>query len=226
MDRIPLFPLDVVLFPGMPLPLRIFEPRYHAMLRDCEARGQGFGVVLIREGVEVGGDAEPFPIGTLARIDQRSDHGDVAFIVARGTRRFRIARTIRERPYLEGEVAWLPEPEAGDPLHGAEAGHGHQHLPVELEVAALFEEYLRLLAQLTQVEVDAEIRGLLEGQRRASPWAVACAIGGAMLVAPEEKQPILEAASVHDALHHEQALLARETARLRVLVRSVDARLN
>jgi Lon protease-like protein len=222
--RIPLFPLDVVLFPGMPLPLRIFEPRYHQMLRDLEGR-EGFGVVLIREGQEVGGRAEPHPVGTLARIEQRLDEGAVTYVVARGSRRFRITRTVRERPYMEGEVAWLADPDPGEPAHDPR-GHGHAHLAVELEVAALFEEYLRFLARLTRVPVDDEIRELMEGHRQASPWAMACAIGGTLLVPPSLKQPILEAPSVHDALHLEQELLARENARLRKLARSVDARMN
>lgn len=224
MPRIPLFPLGAVLFPGMPLPLRVFEPRYHQMLRDLEGQ-EGFGVVLLREGQEVGGPARPFEVGTLARVEQRLDQESVSYLLARGTRRFRIARTFLDKPYLEGDVGWLPDPEPGEPAHDHLA-HGHAHLPVELEVAALFEEYLRFLAQLTRVPMEDEVRALLEGQRRASPWAMACAIGGALLVPPERKQPILEAGTVHDALHLEQELLARETARLRVLARSVDARRN
>lgn len=225
-ERIPLFPLQVVLFPGMPLPLRIFEPRYHLMLQDCEARGRGFGVALIRQGPEVGGYAEPHPVGTLAQVEQRSDAGPQVFLLARGTRRFRILRTLRERPYLEAEVAWLGDPAPEQAAHGAEAGHGHAPMPVEREVAALFEEYARLLAELTRVPLDDEAAQLLEGQRPAGAWAMACAVGGALLVPPEEKQPILEAASARDALDAEHRLLRRETARLRALAHGADARRN
>jgi Lon protease-like protein len=204
------------------------------MLRD---HPDGFGVVLIREGPEVGGPTEPFAVGTMARVEERREHEGMTYLLARGTKRFRIAATHRERPYLEGDVEWLPEPEAepghGHAHEGAHAhphgptlGHGHHHLPVELEVAALFDEYVHLLLRITRVPVDEDVEALLSGQRRASPWAMACAIGGAMLVAAPEKQPILEAASVHDALHLEQDLLARENARLRALARQVDARNN
>ena len=66
--RVPLFPLHVVLFPGGPLPLRIFETRYIDMVSE-RMRGDGpFGVVLIRDGVEAGGPAATFETGTLARI--------------------------------------------------------------------------------------------------------------------------------------------------------------
>ena len=75
--EIPLFPLGVVLFPHMPLPLHIFEERYRQMMRDCEEQGTGFGIVAIREGVEVQGPATPHPVGTLAQMRkvERLDDG-------------------------------------------------------------------------------------------------------------------------------------------------------
>ena len=89
--RIPLFPLHTVLFPGGPLPLRVFEPRYLGMISRCLQQGTGFGVCLIREGDEVGGGAKPYHLGTFARIvdwEQRSDgllgitvHGERRFVI-------------------------------------------------------------------------------------------------------------------------------------------------
>ena len=61
--EIPLFPLNLVLFPGMPLPLHIFEERYKAMIGDCMRYNTPFGVSLIRSGQEVGEAADPHPIG-------------------------------------------------------------------------------------------------------------------------------------------------------------------
>ena len=55
-ETLPIFPLNTVLFPGAPLPLRIFEPRYREMLKRCLDGGRRFGVVLIKSGPEVGGD--------------------------------------------------------------------------------------------------------------------------------------------------------------------------
>ena len=86
----PLFPLNTVLFPGGVLPLRIFEARYVDMVRRCMREGGEFGVVLISQGVEAGGDAIYREVGTLARIvdfDQLPDK--LLGITARGTRRFR-----------------------------------------------------------------------------------------------------------------------------------------
>src|SRR5258708_30986181 len=66
--EIPLFELGVVLFPHMPLGLHVFEDRYRAMLRDCEEQGISFGVIAIREGIEVGGGTVAHEAGTLAQI--------------------------------------------------------------------------------------------------------------------------------------------------------------
>ena len=65
--QVPLFPLNTVLFPGGPLPLRIFEPRYLAMVSDCVSNDSPFGVLLIRKGGETG-PASTHEVGTLARI--------------------------------------------------------------------------------------------------------------------------------------------------------------
>ena len=66
--QIPLFPLQAVLFPGGFLPLRIFEPRYRTMIKFCLENESEFGVVLIKEGEEVGETATPYEVGTAARI--------------------------------------------------------------------------------------------------------------------------------------------------------------
>ena len=68
--ELPLFPLNVVLFPGMSLPLHIFEERYKAMIGACSEHDTPFGVLLIKEGQEVGDPAEPFQVGTTARITE------------------------------------------------------------------------------------------------------------------------------------------------------------
>ena len=68
MTELPLFPLNVVLFPGMVLPLHIFEPRYREMVNYCLDEKKPFGVVLLREGEERGGPAIPYQVGTAARI--------------------------------------------------------------------------------------------------------------------------------------------------------------
>ena len=108
--EIPLFPLGTVLFPGGPLPLRIFETRYIDLVRRCLRDDSGFGVVLIREGVEAGGPALTYDVGTYARIVDFSQQPDgLLGIRAAGERRFRIVERRRARDGLNvADVEWLP----------------------------------------------------------------------------------------------------------------------
>ena len=108
--RLPLFPLGTVLFPGATLPLRIFEDRYKEMLRHCLDNDRRFGVVLIREGFEVGGDAKPYDVGTVARISQLGapSRGSLPITVV-GEQRFRISKLDHSKSYLAGEVEVLEE---------------------------------------------------------------------------------------------------------------------
>ena len=110
MYEIPLFPLNVVLFPGMPLPLHIFEERYKAMVADCIRDNRPFGVVMIEEGsAEYGAPARPVAIGCTAEIAQVQplDEGRM-FIITVGRERFRIVRLDYDKPYLVGTVAPAP----------------------------------------------------------------------------------------------------------------------
>ncbi len=119
---LPLFPLDAVLFPGGPLSLRIFEPRYLDLVRDCSRTGSGFGVCLILEGREAGAPAVPAAIGTVARIDDFYTLPDgLLGIGAIGGERFQVATTrVRDNGLVHGEVRlWPHEPEvAVPPEHG------------------------------------------------------------------------------------------------------------
>ncbi|MGH8247298.1 MAG: LON peptidase substrate-binding domain-containing protein, partial [Gammaproteobacteria bacterium] len=91
MDRLPLFPLHAVLFPGGVLPLRIFEARYLSMVSQCLRSNSPFGVCLIRSGSEVGIPADCHDVGTSARItDWSGAAGGLLVVVARGERIFRI----------------------------------------------------------------------------------------------------------------------------------------
>lgn len=150
MREIPLFPLNTVLFPGGPLPLRIFETRYVDMVRRCMREDSGFGVVLIRRGAEAGGPARFAEVGTEARIVDfsRLDDGLLG-IACRGGGRFRVLASWRAPDGLNvGRVEDLG-PEAAVPLpaqhlHLAEAlrrvlpglGAAYAHVEPAFEDAA------------------------------------------------------------------------------------------
>lgn len=110
MIELPLFPLNTVLFPGMPLKLYIFEDRYKLMITHCLESQQPFGVVLIETGDEANNAlAQPKLIGTTAHI---LDHQKLPFgrmnIMAVGQDRFRINSISYDKPYLTGMVDYLP----------------------------------------------------------------------------------------------------------------------
>jgi uncharacterized protein len=103
---IPLFPLSSVLFPEGEMSLRIFEPRYLDMVRDCARNGSGFGVCLILHGHEVGEAAVPAAIGTLAHIvDFGTTPDGLLGIHVRGRERFRVQRShVRDNGLAHGDV--------------------------------------------------------------------------------------------------------------------------
>ncbi len=127
--EIPLFPLRTVLFPGGPLPLRIFEQRYLDMISRCMKEEVPFGVVLIREGAETG-PAEIYDVGTLARISDWYQGSDgLLGVTAMGQERFRINSSRRQKDgLLLGEIESLVSgpaielPEAYRPLAEILAG--------------------------------------------------------------------------------------------------------
>ena len=133
--RLPLFPLNLVLFPGMDLPLHIFEERYKNMIGDCLDQDVPFGVVLIKEGTEVGDPAEPERIGTSARIlrSELLDQGRMN-IMTKGERRFEIEEIVQRAPHVVGRVRFLVERE----------GEGCSEL-----VPQINEEYVALVQNLT-----------------------------------------------------------------------------
>ncbi len=110
MYKLPLFPLETVLFPGTPVFLHIFEVRYKLMIKHCLETGQPFGVVLIHHGVEALGPLpEPYSIGCTARIVsiEKLEEGRMN-LVAMGDERFRILSLDHSKPYLTGQVESIP----------------------------------------------------------------------------------------------------------------------
>ena len=132
--ELPLFPLNTVLFPGGPLPLRIFEPRYLEMVKRCTRDAAPFGVVLIREGEEVG-PAEFHEIVTLARITDFDTLPDgLLGLTCVGEERFRVHAHSRQPDGLN--VGQLDVFDADTPL------------PLPDEFAHLAEMLERLLPEL------------------------------------------------------------------------------
>ncbi len=110
-ERIPIFPLGVVLVPRMLLPIHVFEQRYRRMLRDRQGEEHLFGVVLTKSGREVGEQPEMHRVGTVAALVGSGRYPDGRYdLIVRGRRRFRIAEGDWERGYHMANVDWLDEP--------------------------------------------------------------------------------------------------------------------
>ncbi|QNE47556.1 peptidase S16 [Glaciihabitans sp. INWT7] len=110
MTDLPMFPLGSVLFPHMPLPLRVFEERYLVMLsRILSDEPSEFGVVLIERGQEVGGGEQRFTVGTVAQIQQLDATEDFVVLVAQGERRIEILEWLEEDPHPAARVRAIPE---------------------------------------------------------------------------------------------------------------------
>ncbi|HEV7852995.1 MAG TPA: LON peptidase substrate-binding domain-containing protein [Mycobacterium sp.] len=134
MPTIPMFPLERAMLPGEELPLRIFEPRYSAMISDCLAMDDpAFGVVLIAAGREVGGGDARSDVGTLAHITEVADFGDGRYrLNAVMAERIRVLEWQPDNPYPRAAVEMWPD-EPGEPV-GPDAVRD-----VEDRMIALFE---------------------------------------------------------------------------------------
>jgi Lon protease-like protein len=113
-ESLPLFPLKTVLVPGATLGLRVFEPRYLDLVRECGHDGHGFGICLILEGEEAGATTTSAAFGTEARIeDFGADAGGLLTLQVRGARRFHVRRTrVRDNGLVVAQVEWCdPDPD-------------------------------------------------------------------------------------------------------------------
>jgi Lon protease-like protein len=234
---LPLFPLHTVLFPGIAMPLHIFEDRYRLLTERSLDAPAPFGIVLIREGREVGlGSVTLAAVGTLAEIREARRHPDGRFdIVAVGTGRFRIGSVaVGREPYLVGEVEPL-EDEIGD-----------QSRAHELAAAASrqFVRYVELLKPAddesgTELEIEVEIeapstesqpseaetgnlirRSPLEETARSlaipdDPTILSYLLSGILQVDPPQRQALLEADTTEVRLAALLRVLDREIWLLR-----------
>ena len=207
-DDLPLFPLHVVLFPDMPLPLHIFEPRYREMIMRCREENSPFGVILIRDGDEAGDEAVPHLVGTTARISQYEEMPDGRMnVLVFGEARFRVMHTSHDKPYLCASV---------EPL-GDEADDPERIQPAAEAVEGLFKKYLRALFAMTG-------RSLSALQLPQEPVYLSYAVASVLQVPMAQKQNLLEIADTSRRLEHEAEILRMELEAQEVLQEAFGAR--
>src|SRR6266567_6415313 len=201
--ELPLFPLNVVLFPGMVLPLHIFEPRYRLMIAECQREDKLFGVVLARAESEHLRE-EPYPVGTTADIQELDELADGRYnLMAMGVHRFRILSQHREKPYLSGLVEQyedVPEPE-------------QQLTTTARQAQDLFNTFLQMLFQAAGKKPSPV-------NIPALPEELSYFIAYLMDMELEQKQQLLESTSTLQRLHAETTVLRREVPFMRQMLTS------
>ena len=211
-ELLPLFPLSTVLFPGMRLPLHVFEERYRQMVADLQElpEPQRFGVIAIRKGQEAGlhGVSSLYEVGCLATVREVTPHPDGRFdLTVVGADRFRLLRLDDVLPYYRGEVELLPEDD-GVPA-GAGAGAAAAVLrSVISRVQSSFRGYLNALS-----DRGGGVVGIAE--LPDEPDLLSYVIAASMIIDLPDRQSLLAAPTALERLRRERSLLAREAAILR-----------
>ena len=186
MSDIPLFPLNVVLLPGAPLPLHIFEERYKQMVNECLESESEFGMVLADE-------SGTRRVGCTARIVElveRYEDGRMLILVE-GSRRFRLNNILTGKPYYMGEIEYLEE----EP---------------EEDVNSLAEECIALLERVVEAATEGSVGIEIEPPYRNLSFAIA----GRVEFDLETRQQILELTSEKERLQKVKELLTAAAQRL------------
>ena len=187
MSDIPLFPLNVVLMPGAPLPLHIFEDRYKQMVDECLQQETEFGMVFADE-------AGTRKVGCTAKIVElveRYDDGRMLILVE-GSRRFRLNNVLTGKPYYVGEIEFFEEE------------------PEEPDVQTLAEECIALLERVVEAATEGSVGIEIEPPYRNLSFAIA----GRVEFEAETRQQILELTSEKERLEKVKELLTAAAERL------------
>ena len=191
-----MFPLGTVVFPHTALPLRIFEPRYRQLTKDCLAGAREFGVVLIERGSEVGGGDQRSGFGTLVSIlaAQEAPNGEWA-LLAFGTRRIRVQRWLPDDPYPRAEVEDVAE--------------GEWSALADAAFEAAERTVRRSLALLAELEEPAPpVHVALDADRTVAAWQLA-AISP---LGPLDRHRLLAIDAPHERLDRLGELVEEECA--------------
>ncbi|MBA2698347.1 MAG: LON peptidase substrate-binding domain-containing protein [Nocardioidaceae bacterium] len=201
-DPLPLFPLNTVLFPGIVMPLHIFEDRYRLLVRDLIAlpadAAREFGVVAIKVGYEVGarGVHTIQRTGCAALVTEVTANMDGSFeIVVVGRRRFHVESLEESEEYLKAEVQWLPDDRGGDSPKDAE--------DAARTARDIFDVYRDTVEQLRGEDV-------LEGTSPEDPVDLSYTLAAALVLSLGDRQSMLEAPDVVGRLRLGTSLMRSE----------------
>ena len=187
MSDIPLFPLNVVLMPGAPLPLHIFEDRYKQMVDECLQQESEFGMVFADES----GTRKVGCTAKIVELVERYDDGRMLILVE-GSRRFRLNNVLTGKPYYVGEIEFFEEE------------------PEEQDVQALAEECIALLERVVEAATEGSVGIEIDPPYKNLSFAIA----GRVEFEAETRQQILELTSERERLEKVRELLTSAAERL------------
>ncbi len=201
--NVPIFPLNSVLFPKMPLSLRIFEERYKRMVQDLPLSGNRFCVALIQDGKEVGGTAEPHNVACLAEVQQLSLLPNGMFLLkAVGIERVKITDLDRtSKPYLTGSVEMWPD------------GTNFANSALIKNASNLFIKYAHCL-----LDLSGQKTGKIPAPN--DPTMLSYLLATILEIETGEQQRLLQLATTENRLHAEVDILRTELPMLQAIVSS------
>jgi Lon protease-like protein len=192
---IPLFPVEVVLFPDLPLPLHIFEERYKIMIADCLQHNLDFGVVYSRNNIikDVGCTAR------IVQVNKKYEDGRMDILV-QGNYRFKIEEILKDKTYLQSRVTYIDDLDGWD----------------EMNIQTLVNTGVLLLEDLEQIAVNRQDMKFVRGLSHKVVSFILAGISGFSL---DQKQQILEMTSTAERLRLGIEQLQQIVAQARMVTR-------
>ena len=204
----PMFPLGSVLLPAMPLPLRIFEPRYLKLLGDLVASEKPeFGVVLIERGKEIGGGEKRMSIGTIASVTEIGTTQEFLGLESYGSQRFRVNAWLPDDPYPLADIDLLPDLIWDDSL-----------LPAKVHLETKVRQLLAFVSEFGNLQFGADI------EFSEDPMEACWQLAGVLPVGPLDQIDLLSSQSADELISrtYEIVKTANETLTAMINQQSTD----
>ncbi len=199
---LPMFPLSSVLFPAMPLTLRIFEERYLKLLGDLMASDNPeFGVVLVARGSEIGGGDNRVSVGTVASVTEIGTTGEFLGLEAHGSRRFLVHDWLPDDPYPIAEIEYLPDLIWDD-----------SHMPARVHLESAVRELLTVASEFGTLLFGPDIR--LSDDPIDAVWQ----LSGILPVGELDRFDMLCSQSVEELMSRAYAITTAADAELRAMM--------
>ena len=198
----PMFPLDSVLLPGMPMPLRIFEERYLKLLGDLVAQeNPEFGVVLIERGSQVGGGDKRMNIGTIASVTDIGTSEQFYGLESVGTQRFRVNAWLPDDPYPIADIDFLPDLIWEETL-----------MPVRIHLETRVRQLLAFASEFGDLQYGADV--VLSDDPIDACWQLA----GILPVGSLDQADLLECRSAEELLSRTYEIVKSADVALRAMM--------